>query len=74
VGIPLYGISALVAIERLDSGEHYLSDVAFGAVMGTLIGHSVATGRDAELFGWRIVPYVDPTVGASGVAIHKSYK
>lgn len=71
VGVPLFGIGVLTAVQRLDSGEHYLSDVVFGAVMGTLIGHSVASGRDPEIFGWQIVPYVDPSTGVKGVAFQK---
>ncbi len=72
VGIPMYGLASLVAVERLDSGEHYFSDVAMGAVVGTVIGHTVATGRDPEFFGWHVVPYVSES-GASGVGLMKSY-
>lgn len=72
VGIPLYGLASLVAVERLDSHEHYFSDVAMGAVVGTVIGHSVASGRDPEFFGWRVVPYVSGN-GASGVGLMKSF-
>ncbi len=71
-GVPLYGLGALVGISRLDDREHYLSDVLFGAVLGTVIGHSVASGRDPELFGWKIVPYADPQGGATGVAFVKT--
>jgi hypothetical protein len=74
VGIPLYGLGTLVAIERLDDREHYMSDVLFGAVLGTVVGHSVATGRDPEFFGWKVLPYVDPAQGVSGVAFMKQYK
>lgn len=73
-GVPLYSLGVLVGVERLNSGEHYLSDVVFGAVMGTVIGHSVASGRDPELFGWKVLPYADPVNGASGVALMKSFK
>lgn len=73
VGVPLYGLAGLVAVERLDSGEHYFSDVAFGAVMGMVVGHSVASGRDPEFFGWRLVPYADPATGTTGLALHKSF-
>lgn len=72
VGIPLYGVATLVGVQRLDSGEHYLSDVVMGGVLGALVGHSVASGRDPELFGWKILPYVNPESGASGVAFMKT--
>lgn len=71
VGIPLYGLAAMVAMERIDDDEHYLSDVVMGAVLGTVIGHSVASGRDPEFFGWKVLPYANPN-GATGVAFMKS--
>src|ERR1043166_6383971 len=74
VGIPMYALGTLVAIERLDDREHYFSDVVFGAVMGTVIGHSVASGRDPEFFGWKVIPYADPRDGGStGIALYKSF-
>jgi membrane-associated phospholipid phosphatase len=68
VGVPLYGLGALVAYQRLESNEHYLSDVVMGGVMGLVIGHAVAGEHEFELFGGRIVPYADPASGTSGVA------
>ena len=70
VGIPLYGLGTLVAIDWLDDREHYLSDVVFGAVMGTVIGHSVASGRDPEFFGWKLIPYCNPNTQTTGVALY----
>lgn len=71
VGVPLYGLATLVAVERLDDREHYFSDVVMGAVLGTVIGHSVASGRNPEFFGWKILPYASPE-GGSGVAFMKT--
>jgi membrane-associated phospholipid phosphatase len=71
VGIPLYGLATLVAYERVDDNEHYFSDVVMGAVMGTVIGHSVASGRDPEFFGWKVLPYANPN-GGTGIAFMKS--
>ena len=73
IGVPLYGIAALVAHERLESGEHYLSDVVMGAVLGTVVGHAVASGRDPEFFGWKVVPWASYE-GGTGVAIMKTIK
>jgi hypothetical protein len=73
VGAPLYALSALVAVERIDSGEHYFSDVIMGGVMGLVIGHTVAGEHDLELFGGRIVPYADPALGVTGIAWHKQF-
>lgn len=72
VGIPLYGVATLAGVQRLDSREHYFSDVIMGGVMGTLIGHTVASGRDPELFGWKVMPYANPETGASGIAFMKT--
>ena len=72
VGIPLYGVAVLAGVQRLDSGEHYLSDVVMGGVMGTVIGHAVASGRDPEFFGWKVVPYVSADGTASGIGLMKT--
>jgi hypothetical protein len=71
VGIPLYGVATMVAMERVDDRNHYFSDVLMGAVLGTVVGHSVASGRDPEIFGWKILPYANPE-GGTGVAFYKS--
>lgn len=68
VGVPLYALGGLVAMERLDSDEHFLSDVVMGAVMGLVIGHTIAGERELALAGGRIVPYVDPQTQSSGLA------
>jgi hypothetical protein len=73
VGIPLYALAALAGYERLDDREHYFSDVMMGGVMGLVIGHSVASGRDPEFFGWKVLPYVS-TQGGSGVAFLKTFE
>lgn len=70
VGVPLYGLATLVAYERVEDGEHYLSDVVMGGVLGLVVGHSVADGRDPEFFGWKLVPWASPQ-GGVGVAFTK---
>ena len=73
VGIPLYGLSALVGIERLDDQEHWLSDVVFGAALGLVVGHTVADGRRPEIFGGELAPYISPDTGVSGIAWVKTF-
>ena len=68
VGMPLYALGGLVAMERLDSDEHSLSDVVMGTMMGLVIGHTIAGDRELELAGGHIVPYVDPQTQSSGLA------
>ena len=74
VGAPLYGLGVLVAIERLEDDEHYLSDVIMGGVMGLVIGHTVAGEHEFKLFGGEILPYADPNTGSSGIAWVKHFK
>ncbi len=68
VGIPLYGLGALVAIELLDYDEHNLTDVVIGAVLGLVIGHSDASEKELEIFGGKVLPYADPNTGSTGIA------
>ncbi len=74
VGIPLYGVAGMVGLARLDDREHHLSDVVFGAAMGLVVGHTVAGGRRPQIFGGDLIPYVDPTNGAGGIAWFKAIK
>ena len=73
VGVPLFGLTALVGVERLDSGEHHLSDVVFGAALGWVVAETVMTEHQPELFGGRLVPYADPVGGSAGLAWVKSF-
>ena len=64
VAIPPYAVAAYVAASRIQSERHYLSDVVFGAALGTAVAHTVNRGqrltvspvmtRDerAVMFGW----------------------
>ncbi|MEC8838717.1 MAG: phosphatase PAP2 family protein, partial [Candidatus Neomarinimicrobiota bacterium] len=47
VGIAAYCLAALVATSRIHDNKHYLSDVIFGAGLGTAVGRGFAlTYRD----------------------------
>ncbi len=39
--LPAYGLATYVAMSRLHDNVHYLSDVVFGATIGTLVGRTV---------------------------------
>src|SRR5204863_8907608 len=41
VGIPSYTIASYVAMSRLPSNRHYLSDVIFGSAIGIVVGRTV---------------------------------
>jgi len=68
----LAGRCADVSADRLEDREHWLSDVIFGAVLGSVIGHSVAQGRALEVGGFTVLPYVHPQ-GGVGVAFMKEF-
>lgn len=75
VGAPLYILSTLVAWGRLEDGEHYLSDVVMGSVMGLVIGHTIAgDGEPISLFGGEIKPFVDPASRSTGLAWVKHFR
>jgi len=38
VGIPAYILAGMTGLSRIHDNEHYLSDVIFGAVLGTAVG------------------------------------
>jgi membrane-associated phospholipid phosphatase len=76
VGIPSLALAGLVGYQRIDSRVHDFSDVVFGAMMGYVIGTSVARDGKAEfpeLFGMKVIPYVDPETNASGLALLKQW-
>ncbi|HOA74397.1 MAG TPA: phosphatase PAP2 family protein [Phycisphaerae bacterium] len=68
VGVPMFGLTGLVAVERMDSREHWLSDVVFGAVLGWVVGETVFKEHQPEIMGGAVVPYVDPVYGGAGLA------
>lgn len=45
VSVPAYGMAASVGLERVRSGDHWLTDIMVGGALGYLIGRSVSTPR-----------------------------
>ncbi len=68
VGVPMFGLTGLVAVERLDSREHHFSDVVFGAALGWVIAETVMKDQPPEIAGGHLMPYVDPAGRNAGVA------
>lgn len=68
VGVPMYALTGLVAVQRMDAQEHHFSDVVFGAALGWVVAETVMKEHRPEIFGGEIAPYVDPVSGNSGVA------
>ena len=64
-GIPAYAVASLVGWTRVRDRAHWMSDVIFGATLGTIAGRTVTAGHRREP-GWTIVPVA--TYG--GAAVH----
>lgn len=47
-GLPAYALASTVALSRLDSNEHHLSDVVFGATLGTALALGTAQFHKKE--------------------------
>lgn len=72
VGLPLYALSGFVMYERMETGEHWASDLVFGAAIGYTIGKTVATRCKPTIFEMDVQPYISGS-GAIGVALSKEF-
>ncbi len=68
VGLPAYAVAGVVAWRMMDEGDHWASDVLFGATLGWVVGHTVARRHAAlGIGGFEVLPYLgrpdDPAVG-----------
>jgi len=58
VGIPAYTLASLVGLRMADQGDHWASDVVFGAALGWVIGHTIAAeDKKIEIAGFHLTPY-----------------
>lgn len=58
VGLPAYTVAGLVAWRMMDDGDHWASDVLFGATLGWVVGHTVARRHGSlEVAGFEVSPY-----------------
>jgi len=75
VGIPAYALAGLVGYRMMDTGDHWASDVVFGATLGWVVGHSVAgKHRRLELAGFEVLPYTASNNGpVMGVNLVKRF-
>jgi membrane-associated phospholipid phosphatase len=65
VGLPAYAVASYVATSRVQQKRHYLSDVAFGAALGSVAGRTVAVGRRHAI---EIGPMAAP--GGAGISFN----
>ena len=75
VGIPAYIAASAVAYRMMDTGDHWASDVVFGATLGWIVGHTVAgRHKKLEIAGFDVVPYVGSTEESTvGVGFLKQF-
>lgn len=76
VGFPAYLAAGFVGYRMMDSGDHWASDVVFGAVLGWIVGHHIGGKQKAlELAGFEVFPYTDlrPTGSTVGICLVKRF-
>jgi len=74
VGIPAYIFTGVVGYRMMESGDHWASDVLFGAVLGYVVGHTVAgKGKSVQVAGCDIVPFRGGNGTATGIALMKQF-
>jgi membrane-associated phospholipid phosphatase len=75
VGLPAYAGASLVAWRMMDEGDRWASDVLFGAMLGWVVGHTVA-GRhgSAEIAGFELLPYYgNYQTPAAGISLARRF-
>lgn len=73
IGWPLYALSGFVIYERMETRQHWASDVIFGAVLGYTVGKTVAGKYKPEIFGLEVMPYLDPQTNSTGILLGKRF-
>lgn len=72
-GLPAYALAGLISWSRIDERDHDLSDVIFGAALGYVIGKSVAGTHLTGDGRVRLLPYLHPVDGSSGLMLDVAY-
>ncbi len=75
VGIPAYALASLVAYRMMDTGDHWASDVVFGAALGWIVGHTIAgKHKELEIAGFKVLPYMGGADGSAvGISLVKQF-
>lgn len=63
IGAPAYAVATFIGLSSIRDGAHWVSDVAAGATIGLIVGHTVTRGHRER--DWQIVPVRTP----GGVAV-----
>ena len=73
VGIPLYALSGFVMYERMDTDEHWASDLIFGAALGYTVARTVTGNNPLQIMGMDVLPYHDPQSMRTGIALARQF-
>lgn len=75
VGIPAYALASLIAYRMMDTGDHWASDVVFGATLGWVVGHTFAARhKELEVAGFKVIPNLYSSHGpVAGVSLVKRF-
>ncbi|HNS21084.1 MAG TPA: phosphatase PAP2 family protein [Sedimentisphaerales bacterium] len=75
VGLPAYAVAGVVAWRMMDDGDHWASDVLFGATLGWVVGHTVGRRHGyPEIGGFEIEPYYgNPQTPAVGISLARRF-
>jgi membrane-associated phospholipid phosphatase len=76
VGIPAYIGASVVAYRMMMEGDHWASDIVFGATLGWVIGHTVAgEHKKLELAGFQVLPLTctDSNRPAAGINLYRRF-
>ena len=75
IGIPAYAAASFAAYRMMDTGDHWASDVVFGATLGWIVGHSVGgKHKTLDLAGYKISPHIVTDSGpAMGISLQKKF-
>ncbi len=68
-GIPAYALATLSGLSRIDANKHFASDVATGALVGTLIGLGTAKYHKKIFSKVFLLPAYDPESEETGFKI-----
>ena len=72
VAVLAYALAWFVGYRMMDSGHHWASDVLFGAVLGYVVGHSIAgEHKKLEVAGFGVLPYTSVT--GAGVSFVRQF-
>ena len=74
VGIPAYLFAGFMGYRMMDARDHWASDVLFGAVLGYVVGHTVAgKSKKVEVAGFNLVPYSGNDGTAMGLGLARQF-